>query len=150
MCCEQGMRMPVFNALTLKQGIVYNFTTSVFWTEILYRPEATNEKSLSMAMSRAKWVVPSILILKKFLSHDLSLKNSQFCLRNGMNQSLEIGSFVLNKEAKWTIFVLREVRVWRVRQHTNTQTSFECPPRLIFQQPSLNNRFMKGQARNVW
>ena len=78
-----------------------------------------------------------------------------------MNQSLEIGSFVLNKEAKWTIivlnkeakwtiFVLREVRVWRVRQHTNTQTSFECPPRLIFQQSSLNNRFMKGQARNVW
>ena len=37
---------------------------------------------------------------KKFLSHDLSLKNTQFCLRNGMNQSLEIGSFVLNKEAK--------------------------------------------------
>ena len=52
-----------------------------------------------------------------------------------MNQGLEIGSFVLNKEAKWTIFVLREVRVWRVRQYTYTQTPFECPARLIFQQP---------------
>ena len=34
---------------------------------------------------------------------------------------------VLNRVAKWAIFVLNRVRVWRPRRHTSTQTSLECP-----------------------
>ena len=62
MCCEQGMRMPEFKVLTLKQGKQFLYkrllnreslwTGSHKWKEFKYG----NEQS--------KWVVPTILILK--------------------------------------------------------------------------------------
>ena len=37
-------------------------------------------------------------------------------------------SSVLNRVAKWAIFVLNRIRVWRPWGHPPTQTSLECPP----------------------
>ena len=35
---------------------------------------------------------------------------------------------VFNRVAKWAIFVLNRVGVWRPRRHSSTQSYFECPP----------------------
>ena len=57
-----------------------------------------------------------------------------------MNQSHEITSFALNKEAKWAIFVLTKVRVWSAWLHTSTQAPFE------FLQGWSKSKYFSNQA----
>ena len=47
-------------------------------------------------------------------------------MQNKENQSQKVVSPVLNRAAKWAIFVW--VWVWRPRRHTSPQTSLEWPP----------------------
>ena len=51
-----------------------------------------------------------------------------FCIQNKTNQGQKVVSPVLNRAAKWAIFVLHRVKVWRPWGHPPTQTSSECPP----------------------
>ena len=55
-------------------------------------------------------------------------KITWFCIQNKTSQGQKVVSHVLNRAAKWAIFVLNRVRVWRPRRHSSTQTSLESPP----------------------
>ena len=59
--------------------------------------------------------------------HDFSVKNYLILYAKQTNQCQKVVSPVLNRVAKWAIFVLNRVGVWRPRRHTSTQTSLECP-----------------------
>ena len=47
-------------------------------------------------------------------------------MQNRKNQDQKVVSPVLNRLAKWAIFVLNRVGVWRPRRHSSTQTSVAC------------------------
>ena len=49
-------------------------------------------------------------------------------MQNKTNQGQKVVSPVLNRVAKWAIFVLDRVRVWSPLRHSSTQNSLECPP----------------------
>ena len=49
-------------------------------------------------------------------------------MQNKTNQGQKVVSPVLNRVAKWAIFVLDRVRVWSPQRHSSTQNSLDCPP----------------------
>ena len=49
-------------------------------------------------------------------------------MQNKTNQGQKVVSPILNRVAKWAIFVLDRVRVWSPLRHSSTQNSLECPP----------------------
>ena len=51
-------------------------------------------------------------------------------MQNKTSQGQKVVSPVLNRVAKWAIFVLNSAGVWRPRRHSSTHTSLECPPYL--------------------
>jgi len=65
--------------------------------------------------------------------HDFSVKNYLILYAKQTNQCQKVVSPVLNRVAKWAIFVLNRVGVWRHRRHTSSQTSLECPPGDFFE-----------------
>ena len=52
-------------------------------------------------------------------------------MQNKKSQGQKVVSPVLNRVAKWAIFVLNSAGVWRPRRHSTTHTSLECPPRIF-------------------
>ena len=64
--------------------------------------------------------------------HDFSVKNYLILYAKQTNQCQKVVSPVLNRVAKWAIFVLNRVGVWRPRRLTSSQTSLECPPGIFW------------------
>ena len=118
---EQGT---VFKVLSLKQGIEFHYWVS--WTGCLFRLEV-NSKSV-----KTKWWAVYICNTNNFYLnlyfHNFSVKNYLILYAKQTNQGQKVVSPVLNRVAKWAIFVLNRVRVWRPWRHTSSQTSLVVPP----------------------
>ena len=66
----------------------------------------------------------------QFLSsfHDVNLKTYLILCEKKWVRVMKLSLLALNKVTKWTIFVLNNVRVWRPRRHSTTQTFFWVSP----------------------
>ena len=93
-----------------------------FWTGNLSKTAETCDEWFTFA-------TPIFFFLNVYF-HDFSVKITQFCMEDKTNHEgrQKVVSPVLNRVAKWAIFVLNRVGVWRPPRHNSTQTSLECPP----------------------
>ena len=102
---EQGM---VLRGLGLKKGFSV-FNRMCCWTGSFW-----NVRSINLCYQQL------FLTNQVPWSYFYKLLNS-VSLRKRI-RVIPIRSIVLNRVAKWTIFALKSVRVWRLRWHTSTQT----------------------------
>ena len=108
---EQGM---VFKVLSLKRGVFLDWKPIRVWTV-----KTCNERSTI--------AIPIIFFLNIHF-HDYCVKNYLILYAKQNKSGQKVVSPVLNRVAKWAMFVLNWVGVRRPRRHTSTQTSLECPP----------------------
>ena len=104
----------VFKVLSLKRGVFLDWKPLRVWTV-----KTCNERSTI--------AIPIIFFLNIHF-HDFCVKNYLILYAKQTNQGQKVVSPVLNRVAKWAMFVLNWVGVRRPRRHTSTQTSLECPP----------------------
>ena len=81
----------------------------------------------------AVYICSSNIFFLNIYFHDFSVKNYLILYAKQTNQGQKVVFPVLNRVAKWAIFVLNRVGVWRPQRHTPSQTSLECPPRNFFE-----------------
>ena len=122
MCRRTGYGFQGLESLTGYTILLLSVLNRVrsFWTGSL-------SKSVKTCDERSTFEIPIIVFLNIYF-HDFSVKNYLILYAKQKNQDQKVVSPVLNRLAKWAIFVLTRVGVWRPRRHSSTQTFLECTP----------------------